>query len=245
MAETTLPDLSLIWSSAGDILKPSDSKIQQGWQAEIPPRQWFNWLDNRQDQAIAHIAQHGIAVWSDTLEYQAGKSYIQGLTNSTVYRCVQTHTNQNPETDLTNTFWTVAFVLAGDAYTKAEVDSKTTVASVPQSQAWSSNTTLITPLRLAEALKGVNQSLGSNGFQKLPGGLILQWLDVSTSVTGTTPFVWPIAFTSMVRTVSGTHAANATIGTVSNVTITGGNSDAFNTSGNRVASNLQIIGIGY
>lgn len=108
MAETTLPDLSLIWSSAGDILKPSDSKIQQGWLAEIPARQHFNWLDNRQDQAIAHIAQHGISVWSDTLEYQAGKSYVQG-SDGTVYVATSTNTNQDPITDVSNTYWKKAF----------------------------------------------------------------------------------------------------------------------------------------
>ena len=39
-----------------------------------------------------------------------------------MYRCVQTHTNQNPETDLSNTYWIIAFASAGDFYTKAEVD---------------------------------------------------------------------------------------------------------------------------
>lgn len=105
MAEFSLPtDLNLQWASSGDVLKPTDTKIQQGWQPEIPARQHFNWLDNRQDQAIAHIAQHGISVWSSTLEYQAGKSYVQG-SNGKVYVAIQTHTNQNPTTDLTETYW--------------------------------------------------------------------------------------------------------------------------------------------
>lgn len=100
MAEYTLPsDLNLQWASSGDILKPSDTKVQQGWAPEIPPRQWFNWLDNRQDQAIAHIAQHGIAVWSSTLEYQAGKSYVQG-SDGLVYKALTTNTNVNPVTDV-------------------------------------------------------------------------------------------------------------------------------------------------
>lgn len=104
MANIDLPDLSLLWSSTGDILKPSDSKIQQGWSAEVPPRQWFNWLDNRQDQAIAHIAQHGISVWNENLEYQANKSYVQG-SDGLIYRAVQTNTNQNPVTDTARTYW--------------------------------------------------------------------------------------------------------------------------------------------
>lgn len=115
-------NLSLTWASAGDVLDPGNTKYATGWQVEIPPRQWFNYLDNRQDTAIAHINQHGVAVWDATTEYQANKSYVQGQTNGTVYRCVQTHTNQNPETDLSNTYWIIAFASAGDFYTKAEVD---------------------------------------------------------------------------------------------------------------------------
>lgn len=109
MAEYILPsDLNTQWASAGDILKPTDTKIEQGWAPEIPPRQWFNWLDNRQDQAIAHIAQHGVAVWSSTLEYQAGKSYIQG-SDGIVYQAVQDNTNQDPTTDTSNIYWKQAF----------------------------------------------------------------------------------------------------------------------------------------
>lgn len=106
MAEFSLPtDLNLQWASSGDVLKPTDTKIQQGWQPEIPARQWFNWLDNRQDQAIAHIAQHGIAVWSSTLEYQAGKSYVQG-SDGLIYKARTTHTNVDPTTDSTFVNWT-------------------------------------------------------------------------------------------------------------------------------------------
>ena len=115
-------NLSLTWASAGDVLDPGNTKYATGWQVEIPARQWFNYLDNRQDTAIAHINQHGVAVWDAGTEYQANKSYCQGLTNGTIYRCVQTHTNQDPEADISNTYWIVAFASAGDFYTKAEVD---------------------------------------------------------------------------------------------------------------------------
>lgn len=109
MAEYSLPtDLNIQWGSSGDILKPSDTKIQQGWAPEIPPRQWFNWLDNRQDRSIAHIVQHGISVWSATMEYQAGKSYVQG-SDGKVYVSVSLSTNQNPVTDTSNTYWKLAF----------------------------------------------------------------------------------------------------------------------------------------
>lgn len=262
MSEILKPsNLSLTWASAGDVLDPGNTKYATGWQVEIPPRQWFNYLDNRQDTAIAHINQHGVAVWDATTEYQADKSYVQGPTNGTIYRCVQTHINQNPETDLSNTYWIVAFASAGDfytkteadglylakaanggdilnsatfrnnisvysqaqTYTKTEVDGKTTVASTAQAQALASNTTLITPLRLAEAFQGANQSNAVSGFQKLPGGLILQWgqgtADASGKITGS----WPTAFTTSVyQAVANSGAGASGISTIKSAAVGSG-----------------------
>lgn len=100
--------LSKVWASSGDRAAPLDSKISQGWQIEIPPRQWFNWLDNRQDQAIAHINQHGIAVWDAETEYQAGKSYVQDPGNGVIYRCLVTHTGRQPSSSPMQ--WATAFL---------------------------------------------------------------------------------------------------------------------------------------
>lgn len=123
MALITKPtNLSLTWASGGDVLNPGDTKYATGWQVEIPPRQWFNYLDNRQDTALAHINQHGVVVWDATTEYQEDKSYVQGITNGTIYRCIQTHTNQDPELDVGNVYWIIAFASAGDFYTKTEAD---------------------------------------------------------------------------------------------------------------------------
>lgn len=242
MAEISKPsNLSLTWASGGDVLNPGDTKYATGWQVEIPPRQWFNYLDNRQDTALAHINQHGVVVWDSVTEYQADKSYVQGTTNGTIYRCVQTHTNQDPETDVSNTYWITAFASAGDFYTKAEVDgaflskaangsdilnaatfrnnisvysqtqtytktevdAKTTVASTAQAQAWTSNTVLLTPLRLAEAFQGSNSSLSSSGYQKFPGGFIEQWvLGVTSEINGADTVInLPITFPTSIMSV--------------------------------------------
>jgi len=104
LAELSKPDYQYIWSSGGAIVAPSNVKIQTGWTAEVPPYQWENWSQNRQDQAIAHVLQHGIAVWDSVTEYQAGKSYVTGG-NGKLYVAVQTNTNQNPTTDTPETYW--------------------------------------------------------------------------------------------------------------------------------------------
>lgn len=248
MAEILKPsNLSLTWASAGDVLDPGNTKYATGWQVEIPPRQWFNYLDNRQDTAIAHINQRGVVAWDADTEYQADKSYVQGVTNGTIYRCVQTHINQNPETDVTNTYWIIAFASAGDfytktetdgfylakaqnladlpntataranlgvystaqTYTKTEIDAKTTIASTAQAQAWTSNTVILTPLRLADAYKGANQSLGVSGYQKDPSGRIVVWGEITYSgssgtngLTDAQAVVFPITFPNAITHIS-------------------------------------------
>lgn len=210
MAETTLPDLSLIWSSAGDILKPSDSKIQSGWAAEVPPRQWFNWLDNRQDQAIAHIAQHGIAVWSDALEYQAGKSYVQG-SDGIVYKALTTNTNTDPVGNIGD--WESAFLTAAQA---------TQVATAAQSRAMTANNVYLSPLQLANAFTGTNQSLGANGFQKYPGGFCEQWGTATVTVSGsggTAIVTLPTTFATACVNVIGNFVSAAQVPDVFSVNV--------------------------
>lgn len=273
-------NLSLTWASGGDILDPGDTKYATGWQVEIPPRQWFNFLDNRQDEAIAHINQHGIAVWDAQTEYQyeltGEKSIVMG-SDGIIYRTLTTNTNQDP-TATVGVHWEVAFADSGafytktesdanylakaqnladlsntatartnlsvysqaQTYTKTEVDAKTTVASTAQVQAWTSNTTLLTPLRLAEAFQGANRSHLQSGYQKLPGGLIIQWGNFSTDTVGTT-HSYPIAFPTAVFQVLGSDASVATMEyiAVQSISLT-----QFNAKSNSGSPGFSFIAIG-
>ena len=115
-------DINKIWSAGGDVVKPSDTKISTGWEVEVPPRQWFNWLDNRQDTAIAHINQHGIPVWDTLTEYQGNLSVALG-SDGNIYKCKVTNAGNNPVLDTNRVYWKLAFtanpqetqVLQGDA----------------------------------------------------------------------------------------------------------------------------------
>ena len=111
-AETSKPNFQYVWASGGAIVTPSDVKIQTGWTAEVPPFQWENYLQNRQDEAILHLFQKGISEWDALSNYyftaSGVRSYVQG-SDGNIYVAVQDNINQNPTTDATDTYWALAF----------------------------------------------------------------------------------------------------------------------------------------
>lgn len=115
----TKPQFNSVWAATGSKLTPDNAKISQGWVVEIPPHEYENWVQSRQDQLLAHVNQVGIPMWDATVEYQAGKSYTQGTTSGTVYRAVTTNTNVNPELDIQGN-WTVAFQASSEALLKSQ-----------------------------------------------------------------------------------------------------------------------------
>lgn len=110
MATYIKPSFNSVWAETGNKLVPTSAKIRQGWVVEIPPYEQMNWIQNRQDQMLAHVNQRGIASWDSTTEYIASVSYVTGPTNGLVYRAVQSSTGINPET--VNSAWTLAFQAA-------------------------------------------------------------------------------------------------------------------------------------
>lgn len=132
MALITKPNYSQIWASGGDKVEPTDLKKQQGWTVEAPPFQFENWIQNRQDQMLAHINQRGIPAWDATTEYEAGGlSYVQG-SDGVIYQSVAASgpstTTQDPVTDVSDTYWKTAFLGADQVVTK---DSNVGAANLP------------------------------------------------------------------------------------------------------------------
>lgn len=115
-AEISKPNFNFQWASGGAVVAPSDVKIQTGWTAEVPPFQWENFLQNRQDNAILHVFQKGISEWDALSNYyftaSGVRSYVQG-SNGTIYVAVQDNINQNPVTDTSHTYWDEAFSVKG------------------------------------------------------------------------------------------------------------------------------------
>jgi hypothetical protein len=106
-----------IWASSGSKITPDDFKIGRGWEVEKPPYETMNWVQNRQDQWIAHANQRGIPQWDSNTEYKANTCYVTGATNGRVYRATINNLNINPETDVSGT-WLLAFFTQGEADTK-------------------------------------------------------------------------------------------------------------------------------
>lgn len=107
MPEINKPaDINKIWAAGGDIVTPPDTKINNGWVEEIPPHEYENYIQNRQDLCIAHINQHGIAVWDAVTEYQANRSLVQG-SNGRIYKAATTNTNVNPTTDVSGSWYDI------------------------------------------------------------------------------------------------------------------------------------------
>lgn len=88
-------------------------------------------------------------------------------------------------------------------------------ASDAEAQAFANTTKAISSSTLGQAFKGSNQSLAANGYQKLPGGLIIQWgttASIPNASTGTTnfPIAFPNAGFSVVAHVTGIGSGTAT-----------------------------------
>lgn len=77
------------------------------------------------------------------------------------------------------------------------------LASAAQARALTDDLTAITPLKLANALQGTNQSIATSGYQKLPGGLIVQWGNavVTLDAGGIGTINYPLSFPAAVFTV--------------------------------------------
>lgn len=104
--------INQLWAAGGTKVDPGLQKLNIGWVVELPPYQYQNWLDNRQDTFIAHINQHGIPEWDAETEYQGNLSYTQG-SDGFIYKCLATNTNFNPVNPLNSPYWVRAFETYG------------------------------------------------------------------------------------------------------------------------------------
>lgn len=103
MAKETRPDFTYKWASSGTVVAPSSGKVSLGWVKEKPTQEYWNYLENRQDQGIAYLFQQGLPEWNNAIEYQAGSSFVSYL--GKIYKCNQTGSNKTPSSE--PAYWSV------------------------------------------------------------------------------------------------------------------------------------------
>jgi len=75
---TDKPDLTRVWAKdapSNNIVDPdatTPGKFSNGWEAEVPPFEHFNFIQKFQTQGLAHINEQGIAVWDTNTVYPVG-----------------------------------------------------------------------------------------------------------------------------------------------------------------------------
>lgn len=147
------------------------------------------------DQSIA--SQNGIYVaaagaWSRAADADTGTE----LNGGTIIPVEEGTANADTNWQITNN-GTVTIGTTG--LTFAQVGAQN-FASDAEAQGFSIANKPISPATLNAALKGSNQSLAVNGYQKLPGGLIIQWGSTANIAVGATlNVVYPVAFPTACR----------------------------------------------
>lgn len=203
MAIINKPDMTNLWASGGAIIAPSASKVQTGWTAEIPPHQWENWVQNRQDLALGYLFQRGLAEWDANTEYYANQSVV--LHEGTIY--IANTNNVGEEPSDVSSDWRTLFsdIPVASESQKGVVE----IATTAEAQAMTNDEHALTPKKLADAFGGGNQLLAGNGYRIFPGPpgqrLIEQW-GRSGPHSGQVPVTvtLPMAFPNEILNLSGT-----------------------------------------
>lgn len=225
MAFRVKPDMSAVWASLGDNTKPVDSYITNGWEAVKPPRQYFNWLDNRQDSAIAYIYQAGIVEWDDLTDYEGGageNSYVQG-SDGKVYKCLADNGpnvsgvgTKDPVVQPGNAaFWVEAFgsKAASDQNATDIADLRADYevgAAITDPAAFR---TAISALAASDFTGSARDVAGTDGYQELPGGVVLMWGSVIVPVDTSATVTLPIPVTVLFAVTGSTYGNLAAGGT--------------------------------
>ncbi len=104
----------MVWAEGGGKTDPTDIKYTEGWVAEIPTYQNFNFVLNAIDANILAYAEKDAYPWQDDIAYQSGAKVID---ENKTYHCIRAHnasktTPQKPSLDTTNSYWTYGAVFS-------------------------------------------------------------------------------------------------------------------------------------
>lgn len=205
--------------------------VEKGWPYGIPPMSdVFNQIMFQVTTLVSIMDQQGMLGWTNAKNYDTG-DHVLG-SDKVMYRCATPNGPtlggaRDPVSE--PTYWARTFVLATNAET-------ITGSAVDRA---------VTPAGLTNLFNGSGRAVFSaNGYQRLPGGLIIQWL------TGTVPgptalnFTWPVAFPNAVLNaqISNSGAGVSSTAYLSGLTTAGGSAD-FNSAAD--GGSVFIFAVGY
>ena len=126
---TVKPDLTRVWAVDApgvNVVDPSTTtpdKFADGWTAEVPPFEHFNFIQKQVTEGLAHINEQGIAVWDDVTTYPVG-GLAKG-SDGNVYKALTSQSDNDPVSDngtnwvdweVTNRVIRVTSIAAMEAY---------------------------------------------------------------------------------------------------------------------------------
>ena len=107
---TAQTNLDLVWAKNGGVTDPGDVKFENGWIAEIPTFQNFNFVLNTISKNLLALAEKSRWDWQTEIDYWAGAEVEEA---GRTYRCILQHSGQQPSLDTAQTYW-VRGVAYGD-----------------------------------------------------------------------------------------------------------------------------------
>lgn len=70
-------NLNLLWASGGGATPLTSTKYENGWIAEIPTFQNFNYMLQGLDQNVLHYAESSSFVWEPAISYkEIGRAHV-------------------------------------------------------------------------------------------------------------------------------------------------------------------------
>ena len=103
---TLKPDLTRVWADlapATNVVDPDvtiPGKFSEGWGAEVPPFEHFNYLQKMSSQGLAHINEQGIAVWDENTVYPV-EGIVKG-SDGNIYIALLEQSGNTPVGDAVN-----------------------------------------------------------------------------------------------------------------------------------------------
>jgi hypothetical protein len=100
---TDKPNLTRVWAGTapgGNVVDPDTvtaGKFAAGWQAEVPPFEYFNFIQKQITEGLAHINEQGIAVWDDLTTYPVG-GLAKG-SDGNLYKALVSQNDNDPVSD--------------------------------------------------------------------------------------------------------------------------------------------------